>query len=268
MSTLIRGPRNLAKALWLAITLAIIIVDYWFTIALPGKAGSIPARARWLRRQGARLLRAVGVEASYCGEPPTEGVLVSNHLGYVDILALSARHPLIFVSKADVASWPVFGLLTKFAGTLFIRREVRADVARIGQEMPKVIESGSVLAFFPEGTSTGGDRVLPFFPSLFAPAVEHGWPVTPAHIRYEMDPEEGSPDRDVAYWGDMVFGPHLLKLLGKRRIRAVVTYGKPLLPDPDGDRKAFTARVRAEVCRLGGLPVETGGVALAPVSAT
>lgn len=237
----------------------LIVLDYLFTIKLAGKTGSIRARAIWMRRQANRLLRALAIEPIYHGEPPTQGVMVTNHLSYTDILVLASRHPLVFISKAEVAQWPIFGMLSQFAGTLFIRRDLRSDVLRVGAEMPRVLEAGIVLAFFPEGTSTGGDRVLPFRASLFASVVNNGWTITPAVLRYELDPDDGSVADEVAYWRDMSFGPHLLNLLGKRNIRAIVTYGKPT--QSGADRKALALRLHDEVCQLGGLAVDQSAVA-------
>ena len=236
------------------VALALSDLAYFFTIFLTGRSGSTRARAVWMQGTARRLMGALAIEPVYIGEPPTQGVLVSNHLSYTDILVFGARHPLVFISKSEVAGWPVFGRLSRWAGTLFIRRDLRSDVVRIGEEMPRILAGGVVLAFFPEGTSTGGDRVLPFRAPLMAPLAQNGWIITPAFLRYELDPGDGSVEDEVAYWRDMVFGPHLLNLLGKRRIRAVVTYGKS--EPAQADRKALASELREKVCRLGGLPVE------------
>ena len=254
MSLLKARCRLIVKALWLALTLSVCGLDYLFCIWLARRTGSITARSHWLQRQARRLLRVLAITPTYHGAPPVDGVLACNHLSYTDILVLGARHPLVFVSKADVAHWPVFGALAKYGGTLFIRRELRSDVLRIASEMPRVVEAGVVLAFFPEGTSTAGDRVLPFHASLFAPIAQNGWKVTPAFLKYNLDPGEGSVADEVAYWRDMVFGTHILNLLGKRRIYATVRYGASL--GPVADRKALSTQVREQVCSLGGLSVK------------
>jgi len=236
------------RAVALAATLALAAVDYGLSISLAGRSRSIPARARWMQRQARRLLWALAIEPNYRGEFPKEGVLVSNHVSYLDILVFGARHPLVFISKEEVARWPVFGLLARLAGTLFIRRELRSDVLRIGQEMPEVVNAGVVLAFFPEGTSTSGAQILPFRASLMAPAVENRWPVTPAAVRYRLVPGEGRVEDQVAYWGNMTFGPHLLGLLSKRRIYADVQYGRSEHPGPD--RRALANRLHGKVSGL------------------
>jgi len=246
-----RKIRLLFRLLLLIATLALAALDYLLTIKLLGRESSLRARAVWMRRQAKNLLRVLGIETTFLGTPPSGGVLVSNHLSYTDILVYGSHAPSIFISKADVAGWPVFGLLSKCAGTLFVRREVRSDVVRLASEMPRVVDAGLLLTFFPEGTSTGGDHVLPFHASLFAPAVEHQWQITPAFLRYELDDGDGSVADEIAYWRDMVFGPHLLNLLSKKRIRAIVQYGSPRLPG--SDRKTLAETLHSQVCALGGL---------------
>jgi 1-acyl-sn-glycerol-3-phosphate acyltransferase len=102
------------------------------------------------------------------------------------------------------------------------------------------------LGLFPEGTSTGGDQVLPFHSSLLAPAEEHQWPVTPAWISYSI--EDGSVADEICYWREMTFFPHFLNLLSKKRIQARVIYGKPLLPGLN--RKEMARRLHEQVCQL------------------
>jgi lyso-ornithine lipid O-acyltransferase len=230
---------------------------YYFTIKWTGKAHSYEARSHWLHITARHMAWVLNIQASYEGKPPREGVMVSNHISYIDIIVHAARTPLVFISKAEVENWPVFGPLTRWAGTLFIRRELRKDVRRVADKIPGVVESGNVLTFFPEGTSSDGNGLLPFRPSLLAPIVEHGWKVTPAFIRYTLEPGDGTVEDDVAYYRpDTVFGLHLFRLLGRRRIFAKITYGSPV--EPGADRKELALYLRESICELGGLEAAAG----------
>ncbi len=215
-------------------------------LALNGrKLSPATRRARWLRRWSARALPLIGVAVELRGRAPDGGMLVCNHVSYLDMPALTAGTEMVFLSKAEVRHWPLIGLIARAGGTLFVDRSRRADVAELGPEFVPVIEEGVVLTLFPEGTSTAGDRVQPFHSSLLAPAARHGWLVTPAFIRYEA--EGASVADEVAYWRDMTFLPHFLNLLGKRRVRAVVTFGEPLR---NSDRKALARELHRAVCAL------------------
>ncbi|HEX4646953.1 MAG TPA: lysophospholipid acyltransferase family protein [Verrucomicrobiae bacterium] len=221
-------------------------VDFIFRLWLPGKTSSIQARAEWMQPWAVRFLHALGVNVQYRGKPPARGILVANHLSYIDVLVLGSIRPLVFLSKSEVRSWPLIGLLTRFAGTLFIKREQKSDVVRLGGEMAPVVEAGMVVVLFLEGTSSDGQTVLPFRSSLLAPAAEHGWPATGAWLHYELP--GGSAADDVCYWGDMNFGSHVLNLLSKNGIQAFVSFGSPV---SDGlDRKEMARALHAQVCGL------------------
>ncbi|MEI6562354.1 MAG: lysophospholipid acyltransferase family protein [Verrucomicrobiota bacterium] len=243
---------RLSKLAWV---IASGMAAYYLTVHLRGRSGCIVTRTAWMRKTAGRFLWALGIRVHYIGEPPEKGVLVSNHVSYLDILVHGSQIPLVFISKAEVARWPIFGPLSQWAGTLYIQRELRNDVVRVAAQMPPVLEAGRVLAFFPEGTSSSGAAVLPFRASLLAPMVENGWEVTPSFLRYELEPGDGTVEEEVAYYKpETVLGPHLLNLLGKRRVRATLTYGQPQAPG--SDRKALASRLHGEVCALGTVAVE------------
>src|SRR5206468_7247522 len=118
-----------------------------------------------------------------------------------------------------------FGWLTRWAGTIYLKREQRSDVVRVSQQFAPAIGERLPVAVFLEGTSTGGDCVLPFRPSLLEPAAANDWPVTPVWLGYSM--KQGSVADEVAYWRDMTLAPHLLNLLTKDDIVAQVAFGEP-----------------------------------------
>jgi 1-acyl-sn-glycerol-3-phosphate acyltransferase len=211
-----------------------------------GGAWDVRRRAAWLHRWTARALRFMGVRLDVQGAPPEAGVLVSNHLGYLDVFVYSAIAPTVFVSNADVAGWPVAGALAKLAGTIFIDRRRRADVVKVGAAMVPVVDAGQPLVLFLEGTSTGGDRVLPFHASLLEPAVRGRWPLTPAFISYHAPGVSAS--HELCYWGDAVFFPHFLNLLGLPAAEARVRFGATITAE--GDRRTLAQRLHQQVCSL------------------
>jgi lyso-ornithine lipid O-acyltransferase len=231
-------------SLFLAVTV-LALLDFALRLGLTGRSRTIRRRTEWSRRWGRAFAAILKIQIRVEGIPPSSGILVSNHLSYLDIVVFATTRPFVFVSKADVRAWPAIGQLAACAGTLFLKREVKADVVRIGRQFEPLISAGEVVCVFPEGTSSAGDEVLPFKASLFAPISAHGWPLTPAAIRYELG--DGDAGQDIAYWGDMTFLPHFLKLLSKRRIRAQVVFGEAILGIDDRKQLAREAqeRVRA-----------------------
>lgn len=205
---------------------------------------SLDDRARWLHRTCEFALRVLHVRIEVNGDLPTSGLIVSNHLSYLDILTFSTVFPCVFVSKKEVRSWPVFGLLAHLAGTRFLDRARQVDAHRVKNEVQEALEAGTRVVVFPEGTSSDGSSVLPFKPALFE-AVAGRQTVTAAHLRYSVT--RGDVVNDVCYWGDMTFFPHLLRLLSKPTIGVHLSLGQPC---EFADRKNAAAEMYRQVCEL------------------
>ncbi|WP_120635666.1 1-acyl-sn-glycerol-3-phosphate acyltransferase [Ruegeria sp. EL01] len=171
------------------------------------------------------------------------GAVVANHSSWLDIFALNARKRIYFVSKAEVAKWPGIGWLARATGTVFIERNPKK-----AREQTRIFETrlnaGHKLLFFPEGTSTDGLRILPFkttlFAAFFADELRNKMYVQPVSVVFHAP--KGQPDRFYGWWGDMEFGPHLLKTLGARRQGSVeLIYHAPARVSDFENRKALAA---------------------------
>ena len=204
------------------------------------------ARAAWLQRSSRRVLRIFGTETCVVGRIPGNGLLVCNHLSYLDILILAALTPSRFVAKSEVKNWPVFGWFAHLAGTIFVERSKRSQAARAAEEIRVALGEGPLLVLFPEGTSSGGETVLPFKSSLLEPAARHLHALTVGLIAYEL--ADGTVSEEVCYWKDMTLVPHLLNFLSKRTLQAFVHFSEA--PQETTDRKVLARRLHSEVVRL------------------
>ena len=156
---------------------------------------------------------------------------VSNHLSYIDGIAIAGLVPVVFIGRSDLKSWPIFGLLSTLAYTIFVDRINPSD---IHQEINKIgffIQKGMNVILFPEGTSTGGKALLPFKSSFFTVAVHTECPVVPVAIKYKSVDnrkiDEGN--KDLVYWyADMDFLPHLFRVLGLDKIELEIKICKPI----------------------------------------
>ena len=181
-------------------------------------------RALWLQSACRGVLNAVGVSTCVIGERPLTGLVVSNHLSYLDIAVYSAVMPCVFVSKAEVRKWPYFGLAARAGGTIFLDRSSRASAGVAAAEIWNSLKVPVPVLLFPEGTSTDGSEVLRFHTSLFQPAIEMRAPVTAAAVQYICD--AGVPEKELCWYGDAEFVPHLWKLLAAPDFTAAVTFGE------------------------------------------
>lgn len=246
-STVLNGIRFGWRLAGFGSLVAGALIEYAAGLALAGRQQDWNARARWLSRLSSRILRLLGVQVRTEGYPPRSGLLVSNHLSYLDILVLASLQPGFFVAKADVARWPLFGLLAGLGGTLFVRRDRRTEVGKSNEALARRLGCGTPVVLFPEGTSSDGRSVLPFRSALLASVTATQTPATPAWIGYHL--ERGVAEDEVCYWRDMVFLPHFLHLLSLPVIHAAVVFGQPL--SGFQDRKALAAVLHDQVADLG-----------------
>ena len=180
----------------------------------------------WITQAVCRItLVILGLRFTVQGLPlKTAGAMVANHVSWLDIFALNARMPVMFVAKSEVAGWAGIGWLARATGTVFIRRD-RAEVAGQIATFRAMLTAGHRLVFFPEGTSTDGLQVLPFKPALFATFLDPGLPpglppglspglqVQPVSVIY--DAPAGTDPRFFGWWGTMDFAPHLLAVIAR-----------------------------------------------------
>ena len=192
----------------------------------------------------------LGMGFSRKGVPMTgAGAVVANHSSWLDIFALNASKRIYFVSKAEVAAWPGIGWLARATGTVFIKRDRNKARQHIDVFKDR-LAAGHKLLFFPEGTSTDGQLVLAFKPTLFAaffdPVLIDRMRVQPVTVRYEAP--QGADPRFYGWWGDMDFGPHLLATLAApRQGRVTVIYHQPVKLTDFADRKHLALALETTV---------------------
>jgi len=145
----------------------------WTVLLLPLQVCALLVRSplSWriprLYHQGNCFLLGLKVVEHGVSDKSPAVLFVSNHSSYLDIIVLATLTEACFVSKFEVASWPVFGVLAKLNHTVFVKRKVRESGEKLG-EMKDRLRQGQRLILFPEGTSSDGNRVLPFNSTFFA----------------------------------------------------------------------------------------------------
>jgi len=239
--------RVVGRLLWFGFEVVLAFIVYLLSGVFCPKAGRPSARARWLQRTGRRVGRIFQLAVQPAGPVPVRGLLICNHVSYVDILVLVSLAPAMFVAKQEIRSWPVLGLMARLAGTLFIDRQRRTHVGEINDDIRSALVGGALVIVFPEGTSSDGRNVLPFKSSLLEPATQQQHPLTVGRLRYCR--ADGADEEAVAYWGEAVFLNHLLDLLALDRVRATVCFAT--VTEHSSDRKVLAQQLHAAVSGLG-----------------
>jgi 1-acyl-sn-glycerol-3-phosphate acyltransferase len=186
---------------------------------------TLERRAQWLHESGVLVMKCLGIGLKVTGTPPTSGLLVANHLSYLDIMIFGTALPCYLVSKIEIGRWPFFGTLARLGGTIFVDRSSRASAESVTDVIAERLKGTVPVLFFPEGTSTDGTELLRFHSRFYTPAVEDRVPVVAAALRYV--PADGSPEKELCWYGDEKFLPHLWKVLGGPDFSAEVHFGEP-----------------------------------------
>lgn len=215
---------------------------------LRGHGGDGAWKKEWLRWGSAWALRILHVKVESRGQIPKRGLLVSNHQGYLDILCLNVLCTSHFVAKAEIKSWPLFGLFSEWSGTIFLNRKHRTAVRGPLERVVQLLREGDRVVIFPEGTDSDGTTVLPFHSSFFEAAIQAQCPVVPLAIRYSAPGV--SPNEEVIYWKDRRFIFHVIRLLGVKEVRARLTFGEPMAAG--NNRKELSGRVRERIVEMVG----------------
>ena len=197
-------------------------LSLWMRLTGPD---TLERRGLWLHRSALLVMKWLGVRLQVTGRPPQGGLLVANHLSYLDIMIFGAALPCHLVSKIQIGRWPFFGTLARACGTIFVDRQSRASAESVTVQIAERLKGPVAVLFFPEGTSTDGTQLLRFHSRFYTPAVDESIPVTAAAIRYV--PEDGSPEREFCWFGDADFLPHLWKTLGGPNFSAELSFGEP-----------------------------------------
>lgn len=241
--------RQIVRCVKLLAMLLALVVDCMLRRPRVGVESAV-----WAHEWSRRIVRALGVECSVSGNLPVSGAVVSNHLSYLDILVYLSLHPFVMVAKSEVKHWPLLGKITQRAGTVYVQRGCGPSTyGAVNAAMAAAYCTGLPVLFFPEGTTTGGQNgVLPFRRGLFHSVLNEGVPLRTAAVRYELEAHRENDGatvaKDICWVGDAYLGPHALRLLGLRGVKAEVRFGDEVRSR--GDRFVLSEGARGAVMEM------------------
>jgi 1-acyl-sn-glycerol-3-phosphate acyltransferase len=206
------------------------------------------------------FLKLMGIRVTVHGTPALERpvLFVSNHASWLDIPVLSSITPVVFVAKSEIADWPLFGLFAKLQRSVFVDRAKRHATKEVNREIAARLADGDPVVLFGEGTSSDGNRVMPFRSALLGALHEalgesgRGYvqPVSIAYTRLHGLPMGRQHRSSVAWYGDVDLLPHLIGVLRESVIDVVVSFGLPAEVEPGLDRKLLARSTEDAVRRM------------------
>jgi 1-acyl-sn-glycerol-3-phosphate acyltransferase len=223
----------------------------WTLLLIPVQAVAVafrlPLQRRLPRFYHRACCRILGLRLDVRGTPSTARptLFVSNHSSYLDITVLGALVEGSFVAKTEVGTWPLFGLLAKLQRSVFVDRRSR-NADRHRDSLRERLEAGDNLILFPEGTSSDGNRTLPFKSALFAVAATEvdGRPITVQPVSVTATRLDGIPLGRAfrpfyAWYGDMDLMPHLWQMIRLGDLTVAVEFHEPVSLAAVASRKAL-----------------------------
>jgi 1-acyl-sn-glycerol-3-phosphate acyltransferase len=203
-----------------------------------------------------------GLRVTTIGHPertrPT--LLVSNHISWTDIIAIGSVVDVTFVSKSDVAGWPVVGFMASMQKTIYVDRTRKRDATRTTREMASRLASGGNVLLFAEGRSDIGTHVLPFRSALVGGAqtamIESGarnvviQPITVAYTHLQAMPVSRNERMRIAWIKSKSVGENIRDILTSPVKSVTVAFGEPKPLSEADNRKAITKSCENEVRRM------------------
>mgnify|MGYP001812180366 CR=1 FL=1 len=246
-----RAIKAVASLIAVVVLLALLAIPQLLAMRFwPARAGVLP------HLYHRALIRILGIKLDIEGSlAPGPVLITANHVSWLDIMVLSALGEVSFIAKQEVASWPGFGTMARLQRTVFVNREQRRQTVHAKTAIESRLDAGDRIVLFAEGTSSDGNRILPFRTSLFAvasyrPDGEHVVRVQPLSLVYARVhglPIDRSMRPKFAWYGDMSMVPHIWAILCAGPIDVKIVLHEPVTLDEFADRKQLAAHCEARV---------------------
>ena len=235
--------RRLRKIILLLILVILTFLLGGLDILFRRKWNAVRTGAKWAKIWSKAAGYIIGLKVTVKGEPSEAAgkLVVSNHTGYLDIVAQGTLFPLRFAPKIEMRSWPLFGPLISLSRPVWVDRKNRFRAGKTAEEFKETLDHKLSLLVYPEGTSTDGRHgLLPFKSTAFEAAIASGAALLPVLVFHKGVPEGAF---DPAWYGDIGFLTHIWGVLGLKEIHSCV-YIMPEVRLQEGeDRKQLAQRM-------------------------
>ena len=255
---------------WLAASTLILVTVTLMPIQMVAVAFKSQLRRRIPVIYHRIVCRLLGVRIFVIGAPPRHhpSLVIANHVSWIDISVISAVAPTVFVAKREIADWPIFGLLAKLQQSVFVDRQRRQKTKEVNSEIAERLVGGDPVVLFAEGTSSDGNRVLPFRSALIGAAGDalmHAkntsrilvQPLSIAYVGLHGIPMGRQHRHRAAWYGSTDLLPHLKKVLREGAIDVVLTWGEPIAFAAESNRKQVAKSLEANVRKLTAVALRT-----------
>jgi 1-acyl-sn-glycerol-3-phosphate acyltransferase len=186
-------------------------------------------KLKQIQRWAKNVLLILNVEV-HCDEsaPNTGGgLLVANHISWLDILVIQSLAPGVFVAKSEVRRWPLIGSMAHACNTIFVERSSHKSARAMIDDSISALGQGYSVIAFPEGTSSDGSDLGIFHANIFEGAIKARTYVHPVTLRY-VNSDSDLPNDAAPFIGDMTLVSSLRKVMATSTLRARVHIGESI----------------------------------------
>lgn len=201
---------------------------------------------------GRFCLKFFNIKVNVKNSPPDNEVclMVGNHLGFIDILSITAVGPVCFVTSKEMRDTPGLGLITELGGCLYVDRKSRTNIVNEMKAMAFEMKKGFRVLLYPEATSTNGEQVLPFKKTLMMAAAYAECPIHPYVFNFRKvndGPVEFKYRDNLCWYGDQTFLPALWRALKLKSVETEIEFLEPLFITPEDDRSVVADKAFREI---------------------
>ncbi len=227
-------------------------VAWTLTVHWLGRARQLLLRGKWKERGiqdlsgvwGRGLAWIMGVHVVRRNERsgPMGDVIISNHMGFLDIPVLLTAFPAVFIMTMDYRRFLYLGQALARQGHVFVDRGSASSRRSARDGVAQVLTRGDRLIVFPEGGSSPGVKRAPFKPFCFHEVARQGKRLEACVIDY-------LPDRQMLEWDTKrPIIPQLVKLLGRRRtLVSLEFFPSEKIDDPEEAVERFHDRIEGRL---------------------
>jgi len=190
---------------------------------------------KWMNKTAKILNSRIDINGRLPDQPC---LIVCNHISWLDIIVLASRFRTTFLSKAEVMKWPVFGILAKKLGAIFLRRGGERGIEEAIEKVAQALRDKRNVVVFPEGTTTRGEGIKNFHPRIFAAAINTEIPILPIAIHY---PYPGGVNPHIPFVDDDNLISSLIKILALPDVKVQLNIG-PMLNTKNIGRKELATQ--------------------------
>ncbi len=198
------------------------------------------------------LLKLFNVKVNLLGFPKENKnhLVISNHLGFFDDFIIAGHMPTMFVTSVELREAPVLGLLSEFAGCVYVEARNAANISSEMKDIESALNQGFNVVLYPEAKTTNGEKVLPFKKTLLMSCAQTEANLLPTVLNFRYVNGEPMSDkwRDVVFWYKKT--PLLKMLWNSSAIRSCIVdweYIQEIKVDSTSDRREVALQAQTLV---------------------